>query len=215
MNVGFHLAAQLKASSGLIGGVAAFVRAGDPRGLRTSRASLGAVIAALAMWPVLAAGQPAATAPDPLAPIAGLVGKWTGTSEGQPGNGMVEREYAREFGTRFIRVRNRSAYPPQEKNPKGEVHQDEGWFSFDRSRKRLVFRQFHVEGFVNQYVEDAQRPPQAIVFVSEAIENIPPGYRARETYVMRGPDELEEVFEMAEPGKDFAVYSRTLLKRVK
>ena len=180
-----------------------------------TRTSIGVVAAALAIWPALASGQPAAPAPDPFAPIAGLIGKWTGTSEGQPGNGTVEREYAREFGTRFIRVRNRSTYPPQDKNPKGEVHQDEGWFSFDRSRKRLVFRQFHTEGFVNQYVEDAQRPPQSVVFVSEAIENIPAGYRARETYLLHGPDELEEVFEIAEPGKDFALYSRTRLKRVK
>jgi hypothetical protein len=32
---------------------------------------------------------------------------------------------------------------------------------------------------------------------------------------MTGPDELEEVFELAEPGKDFTVYSRARLKRVK
>jgi len=39
------------------------------------------------------------------------------------------------------------------------------------------------------------------VFTSEAIENIPAGWRARETYVVTGPDEFEEVFELAEPGK--------------
>ena len=53
------------------------------------------------------------------------------------------------------------------------------------------------------------------MFNSEGIENIPPGYRARETYLLHGPEDLEEVFEMAEPGKEFAVYSRTKLKRVK
>lgn len=179
-------------------------------------AQLGLVaLAAVALWPAPAFGQAASTAPDPFAPIATLLGKWAGTGEGQPGKAIVEREYERVFGTRFIRVRNRSTYAPQEKNPKGEVHQDEGFFSFDRGRKRLVFRQFHVEGFVNQYVEDARPTPSSIVFVSEAIENIPPGYRAKETYVIHGPDDIEEVFEMAEPGKDFAVYSRTRLKRIK
>lgn len=57
--------------------------------------------------------------------------------------------------------------------------------------------------------------PGTLVFVTEAIENIPPGFRARETYLLRGADELEEVFELAEPGKEFEVYSRTKLKRVK
>ena len=170
-------------------------------------ATLGIVVlTAVVLSPALAFGQLAPTAPDSFGPIAGLVGKWAGTSEGQPGSATVERDYERLFGTRFIRVRNRSTYAPQEKNPKGEVHQDEGFFSFDRSRKRIVFRQFHVEGFVNQYVEDAQPASSSIAFVSEAIENIPPGYRAKETYVIHGPDEFEEVFEMAEPGKPFAVY---------
>jgi hypothetical protein len=38
--------------------------------------------------------------------------------------------------------------------------------------------------------------------------------RARETYRFGGPDELVEVFELAEPGKEFTTYSETRLKRV-
>ena len=155
------------------------------------------------------------TSPESLAPIAPLLGRWTGTSAGQPGNGTVERDYERALGGRFIRVRNRSTYPPQEKNPKGETHEDEGFFSFDRARKRLVLRQFHVEGFVNTYVQDVEATPGTLSFTSEAIENIPAGWRARETYVFHGPDELEEIFELSEAGKPFALYSRARLKRVK
>ena len=103
----------------------------------------------------------------------------------------------------------------RKKNPKGEVHEDEGWFSFDRARNRIVFRQFHIEGFVNQYVDEGAVEPSSLTFVSESIENIPQGFRTRETYRMLGPDEFEEVFEMSEPGKPFEVYSRTRLKRVK
>lgn len=156
-----------------------------------------------------------AAAPDPFVRIAFLLGRWEGTSEGQPGKADVRREYGRALNSRFIRVQNRSAYGPQAKNPKGEIHEDEGWFSYDRSRRRLVLRQFHVEGFVNHYVEDGQSTPARIVFTSEAIENIPTGWRARETYVVHGPDEFEEVFELAEAGKPFEVYSRARLKRVK
>ena len=39
------------------------------------------------------------------------------------------------------------------------------------------------------------------------LENIPAGWRARETYKILGPDEFVEVFELAEPGKNFEVYS--------
>ena len=69
-----------------------------------------------------------------------------------------------------------------------------------------MFRQFHVEGFVNTYVQDLEAKTGTVVFVSEGIENIPPGYRARETYIFNGPDEVEEVFELAEPSKEFALY---------
>jgi THAP4-like, heme-binding beta-barrel domain len=158
--------------------------------------------------------QPTAP-PDQFEPIAFLVGRWEGTTEGQPGKGAVRREYERVLNGRFIRVRNRSEYAAQEKNPKGEIHEDEGYFSVDRARKKLVLRQFHVEGFVNQYVQDDGAGPTRISFTTEAIENIPAGWRARETYVVHGPDAVEEIFELAESGKPFEVYSRAQLRRVK
>ena len=187
-------------------------------GFVTQRYPHAAVRRSAALALALALAAPAATQPAPavdnLAVVAPMLGKWVGTSEGQPGNGTVERDYERMLGSRFIRARNRSIYPPQEKNPKGETHEDEGVFSFDRARKRIVFRQFHIEGFVTTYLHDLDATPGSFSFTTEAIENIPAGYRARETYTMKGPDELEEVFELAEPGKDFALYSRTRLRRV-
>jgi hypothetical protein len=161
-----------------------------------------------------AADAQTAPPPDRLALLAPLLGRWPGTTEGEPGRGTVEREYERVLGARFVQVKNVSTYPPQEKNPKGERHEDLGLFSYDSARKAIVFRQFHVEGFVNQYVLDPTSPPDRLVFTTEAIENIPPGWRARETYVI-GADRLEEIFELAEPGKDFAVYSRNRLTRAK
>jgi len=154
------------------------------------------------------------SAGDPLQPLAFLIGRWEGTSEGQPGAAKVQREYTRVLNSRFIRGQNQSLYPPQEKNPKGETHEDLGIFSFDTSRRRAILRQFHVEGFVNQYVADLGSQLGKLVFTSEAIENIPAGWRARETYVVLGPDEFEEVFELAGPGKPFEMYSRARLKRV-
>lgn len=192
----------------LVGAIVGFVTQRYPK----AAIATGALVVTMLLPHPTLAQQPAT---DTLAPVAGLIGRWAGTSEGQPGQGTVERDYERVLGSRFIRVRNRSTYAPQEKNPKGEKHEDEGFFSFDRSRKRMLLRQFHVESFVITYVQDLDAKPGTIVFTSEAIENIPPGYRARETYIMTGPDELEEVFELAEPEKDFAVYSRTRLKRVK
>jgi hypothetical protein len=88
-------------------------------------------------------------------------------------------------------VKNASTYPPSQQNQKGEVHQDKGFISYDRTRKTLVLRQFHIEGFVNQYkLESISLDGMTIVFISEAIENIPTGFRAKETYKVTGENEI-------------------------
>ncbi|MGH8247883.1 MAG: hypothetical protein ACREUU_15795, partial [Gammaproteobacteria bacterium] len=56
------------------------------------------------------------------APLRPFVGEWESSTSGKPGAGKVE------------------------------VHEDWGVISYDRARRTFVFRQFHVEGFVNQYV---------------------------------------------------------------
>jgi hypothetical protein len=157
---------------------------------------------------------PTSPAPDPFAPIRGLVGAWKTASTGQPGQGLGERIYQFELGGAVLTGRSTARYPPQAKNPKGEIHQDMGVFSYDKARKKLILRQFHSEGFVNQYVGEPGREGSTFVFETESIENIPPGWRARETYRFVGHDEVVEVFELAEPGKGFELYAETTLLRV-
>jgi hypothetical protein len=147
-------------------------------------------------------------------PLKILIGKWSGESEGQPGKGKYERSYEIVLNKKFIEVKNKSVYPPSKENPKGEVHEDRGFISYDKSRKTFVLRQFHIEGFVNQYkIESISKDKKTIVFISESIENIPAGFRARETYQIANDNEFTETFELAEPGKEFEVYSKAVLKR--
>jgi len=177
---------------------------------------LGLTLAAVVIMP---AGQTTASQSSPLtnelSSLEFFLGRWEGTAEGQPGKGTVTREYVPLLRSKIIQAKHHGEYPPQPANPKGEVHEDTGIYSYDGGAKRIRFRQFHVEGFVVSYVLEPEAKPGTFVFVSEAIENIPAGYRSRETHVVLGPDEFEEVFELADPGKDFQLYSRTRLKRVR
>src|SRR5690242_17293118 len=94
--------------------------------------SAGAMLVGLLCAGVVPAiGQPVEV-PEDLSPLKYFVGRWQGTSEGQPGNGSVEREYRSMLRSRVIELSNRSVYPPQTLNPKGETHEDLGLFSFDR-----------------------------------------------------------------------------------
>lgn len=149
-------------------------------------------------------------------PMTVFLGEWRGTGGGEPGIGEYERSYRFVLGKRFIEVRNKSVYPPTGKTPEGETHQDIGYISFDRARRKFVLRQFHVEGFVNQYTLDSvSADRKTLVFVSEAIENIQPGWRAKETYQIESANQITETFELAPPGKPFEVYSKVTLKKQK
>lgn len=170
---------------------------------------------ALALMLLTAAlGPQTETEPDRFEAFQFFLGAWEGEGQGKPGKSRVSREYTLVLDGRFIEVRNQSIYAPQEGNP-GEDHRDIGYISFDSTRGKHVLRQFHVEGFVNQYVhESTSEDGKTLVFVTEAIENIPAGWRARETYILVGPDELIERFALAEPGKDFELYTENRFRRV-
>lgn len=151
---------------------------------------------------------------DPWVFLRRLEGTWRGTGQGEPGTSTVQRTYEFVLRKTFLQARQMGTYAPQEKNPKGEVHEDWGLYSYDKQRRVLVLRQFHVEGFVDQYVAEIPTG-DSVVFTTEAIENLPAKWRARETLRLIGDAELLEVFELAPPGKDFSTYSETRLGRVK
>ena len=135
-----------------------------------------------------------------------IVWLWAGVTP------LVER--VRVAGATLVRVPSGYCVSAAGMNPKGETHEDLGLFSYDSRRKRFIVRQFHVDGFVNQYVEQERAPgSKTLVFVSEGIENIPDGWRARETYMFLSDTEYTEVFELGPPKKEFTVYSESRWKR--
>lgn len=102
------------------------------------------------------------------------------------------------------------------REPAGEIHEDLGVVSYDRSREKFVFRQFHIEGFVNQYTLDSLSADGAtFVFSSEHIENAPPGTKAMLELAITGDSRLKTTFNVAFPGRDFQCFSKNDLERVK
>jgi hypothetical protein len=153
------------------------------------------LLAMLGLAPSVAAAQ--APAVDRLAPVAWLVGQWEGVGEGQPGTSASTRQAERLHGQRFIMIRGRSVYPRQEVNRSGDVHGQLDIWSFDRARNLLVMRQFDTLGFVSTYVQDrAASVEGGIVLISEQMENVPAGWRARYTFTHPAPDEYHELFEL-------------------
>jgi len=152
---------------------------------------------------------------DSWAPLRIFEGKWEGPCTGKPGTQFSQREYRFEYGGKFLSQRDQSVYQPKSPTDKWTTRGDFGFFSYDAIQKKIVWRQFHSEGFVNEYALDSvSADGKAFEFVTYHIENFPGG-RAKKSYRVLSADEIEETFYLAPPGKDFEVYTVAHLTRVK
>jgi len=157
----------------------------------------------------------AAAQSDPWAPVRVFEGKWQGPTSGKPGVGSTSREYRFELNGKFLSQRDTSRYQPADPAAKQVVHEDFGFFSYDANLKKIVWRQFHSEGLVNEYtLESVGDGGKSIEFVTTKIENLP-GFRAKKVYRIVSADEIDETFLLAAPGKDFQTYTAAHLSRVK
>ena len=151
---------------------------------------------------------------DAWGPVRFLVGHWKGSTQGKYGTAKIQVTGKLILSGKYLFLRTKSVFKPQDKNPKGETHEDWAIISYDQARGKFVLRQFNVEGFVNRYVlEDISEDGNRLVFLTEAVENGPPGMRARSTYTRNGNDEFVEVFELALQGRDFSACITSKLTR--
>lgn len=153
--------------------------------------------------PKLTAQEQGASAQDPWAVLGQLEGHWQGAIDGLLGTGSGTREYELILEGNFLMYRHESVRLPQDKSPAGDYHRELGVFSFDNERENIVLRGFFVEGYVIRYAcELAER---RLVCQTEDVEN-GPGIRARLTLEIHSAFEFDEIYELAFPGNDFAVY---------
>lgn len=149
-------------------------------------------------------------------PLTFFLGKWEGGGDGRGGRCFVQMEFRFLLQKTYMEVKSTYVYEPSKEKPQGEIHEDLGIISFDRARQRFVLHQFHVEDYADYLLlEDRPTDSKTFVFVTERIVNLPGGFRSRMTYRILDNDELEIDWEVAGPGADFLIHSRSRLKRKK
>ena len=98
------------------------------------------VLLVLCLLPASLSAQERLASTNQLSALDPFIGRWQGTTEGQPGKGTVEREYTRILNSRFVQVSSRSTYPRQERNPKGEKHEEMNQYMLvDSPQPTVVF----------------------------------------------------------------------------
>ncbi len=152
---------------------------------------------------------------NPLKRINFIIGNWSGTGSGF-GNeaSVIESNFQYIMDKKYIEIVNESRFEPTDKKPEGEHHIDKGFISFDKMRKVIVFRQFNNEGYVNQYVlNDSLSTETVLIFETEKIENFMPGGKARWTIKRISDDQIETIFDVYFPGKDYTCVGVNKLMR--
>ena len=140
---------------------------------------------------------------DPWAPLELLLGSWEGAIDGRLGTGRGIRRYERVVGGKYVLMRHSSVRPPQQKSPAGDQHQELAIFSFDRERGKIVLREFMIEGVVTRC--ECEMEPKRFVCTSESVES-GPGIRSRLTVEIEDRYRFREIYELAFPGKELAVF---------
>jgi hypothetical protein len=153
--------------------------------------------------------------PHPFEKISFILGQWEGSGTGF-GNekSKISSSFQLVMNDKYIEVSNESQFEPTEEDPEGELHIDKGFISFDKVRKRVVFRQFHIEGYITTYLlVDSLSSKNTLVFETEQIENFVNGGKARLTINRIDEDEIETIFDVSFPDQPYTCFGTNRLQR--
>lgn len=137
----------------------------------------------------------AAQAPDPLASVRFLEGRWAGDAGGEPGKGAGAFTFQRELDGRVLVRRSLTTFPARGDQP-AIRHEDLTTVFPEAGRIKAIY--WDSEGHIIHYTVQVLEDGAGAVFQSEPR----PGPAFRLTYRTRGKDAMEVSFAIAAPGTD-------------
>jgi hypothetical protein len=149
--------------------------------------------------------QPSAKLDDRWAPLAFLIGDWTGEGGGGPGQGSGGFSFLPDQGGKILIRKNRADYPASKDRP-AFSHTDLMIVYKEPGETKLRAIYFDMEDHVIHYTLEPSADGNSAQFVSDNF---------RLTYSKTGPDSLALKFEIAPPGKPgaYATYIEATARR--
>lgn len=188
-----------------VAGTAAGQPAAPPAGTPTPVPA--AAPAATPTPPSTAAAVPAW---KPFQELAFLAGAWTGgASLGTRFGGRVAR-FGPELGGAFFVVHG-STFLAADEGGREETLEEEGWFAYDREKRRYVAAWFFSNGVTGSF--DVEVLPDGVRLTSREVVNYESGTRARLLFQRRPDGDVTMNVDLAAPGKDFVPWLVSALKK--
>ena len=157
-----------------------------------------------------AAAAPAAPAWKPFQEFAFLTGSWSGTASlGARFGGRVAR-FGPELSGAFFIVRG-STFLAADEGGREETLEEEGWFAYDREKRRYVATWFFSNGVTGAF--DVDLLPDGVRLLSRELVNYESGTRARLLFQRRPEGDVAMNVDLAAPGKDFVPWLVSALKK--
>lgn len=154
--------------------------------------------------PILIA-QPSPKIDNRWAPLAFLIGEWTGEGGGGPGQGTGGFSFLPDQGGKILIRKNRAEYPASKDRP-AFSHTDLMIVYNEPGETKLRAIYFDTEDHTIHYTVEPSSDGKSVQFVSDNF---------RLTYRKTGPDTLALKFEIAPPGKPgaYATYIDATARR--
>ncbi len=172
------------------------------------------LVAALVLFPLLAAGSPGAAAPspDPWSRWLFLLGDWQGEGAGAPGQAAGAVEFHLDLERHVLVRRNRVDYAPKPGEKNGFSHEDLLLMYLEPPDTTLRGIYFDSEGHVIHY---RARLPEGEGTAALESEGGPGDMRYRLDYALQPDGKLKISFSMAPPGAAYHVYAEGVVARKK
>ncbi len=152
-------------------------------------------------------------AEDPWARFQFLLGAWSGTGGGAPGEiSMGTTSFSFDLDKNVIIRKNRVEIAPKAGESKGSVHEDLMIIYRRQGEQTPRAIYFDNEGHVIEYVASFPEKEPSVVFESAGGAKMP-GFRL--VYEMTPADELSIDFLIAPPGGEFKSYTKGTAAREK
>lgn len=158
-----------------------------------------------------AAASPAVPAWKPFQELAFLTGSWSGgASLGPRFGGRVVRIGPEHQGA-FFRLHGSTILAAEEGGRPEESLDEEGWFAYDREKRKYVAAWFFSNG--TSGVFDVELLPDGIRLLSRELVNYESGTRARILFQRRPEGDVAMNVDLAPPGKDFVTWLVSALRK--